>query len=543
MAPNSQSHKVENYKLKSEIREFIIQKASEHPELGCRKLSGLIEQAFKVDISKSTISTVLKSEGLNKPVGRCSSKKKDRPATLLTYEADRGKARNEETLLLSTDKQPELLISAPETALPNMGCWFLKAAELCLGGAQAISDILSSIKEDDRKPADFLPLIESLLYLALFGAQEYKDLVPLSQNSLSALTGKKYSAEDLQWCLDYLKLTQPITLKIFNRLVALRAGVLAIKFILEDNSFFFLDAGGHSIWSTNRIPKYFSAGIEKTKEWLNEAMAGIKPLTLQAPPGFAAPTSAFLDFLASFQCEKPDKTIKRIELYSPDNLLIDTIQPPPQKKRYFILGLWPWQYKNRDRGTAQQLSLRSLAMTNNDNRKILDIITNLEKEKHNDNEVIAYYLERWPNPEIGYQDFLDKIGHFHQCAQIEWRQKNNVQFQEDGGLTLNVLLDYWRRELNLYCQRYFFPLSCHEWDFLLLKERFYNLQAKVYSETALLKVVFELPKDFPHLQDLSYACQRVNEADIHLLDRRKLAFEAGARIGKGAGISLDGINP
>ena len=67
---------MENYKLKSEIREFILQKAREHPELGCRKLSGLIQETFKLNISKSTVGTVLKSEGLNKAVGRRNVKKK-----------------------------------------------------------------------------------------------------------------------------------------------------------------------------------------------------------------------------------------------------------------------------------------------------------------------------------------------------------------------------------------------------------------------------------------------------------------------------------
>lgn len=522
---------MENYKLKSEIKDFILQKAREHPELGCRKLSGLIQEAFKVDISKSTVGTVLKSEGLNKPAGRRSTNLI--PAPELIQEPIRAiqpttADQKKEVLILPEPASKPSLESAPATSIkeepdalyPNMGCWFLKAAELSLGGIQAISGILSSTKSD-KSPSDLVAVLETLLYLALFGAQEYNDLGPASRDALAVLTGKKYSAEDVQRRLDYLEPAQPVNLEIFNRLIALRTGVLGLKFILEDNSFFFLDAGCHSIWSTNRIPKYFSSGLQKTKKCLNEAMAGIKPLTLQAPPGFDTPTSAFLDFLAGFQSEKPAQAIKRIELYSEDSLLIDTIQPLPQKKRYFILGLWPWQYKNRDFSPP----LRSLAMTNNDNRKVLDIITNLEKKKHNDNEVIGDYLEHWPNLEMGYQDFLDKIGHFHQRPQTELRQKNNVQFPEDRDLTLNVLLDYWRQELNLYCQKYFFPLSCREWDFLLLKERFYNLQAKLNSETAMLKVVFELPEGFAYLKDLRYGCQRVNEADIHLVDGRKLVFE------------------
>ena len=533
---------MQSYKLKSEIKEFILQKAREHPELGCRKLSGLIQEAFKLDISKSTVGTVLKSEGLNKAVGRRNVKKKEAEPPLLRAIQPTRTDQKEGVLILPAPASKLYLESAPATLIreepdtlyPNMGCWFLKAAELCLGGARAISDILSSIepegnglpsdrqsqKKDDKKPSDLVPLIEALFYLALFGAQEYKDLDPASRDALSVLVQETIPLQAQVNHFPIPELSQLVSLQLFNRLVALRTGVLGLKFILEDNSFFFLDAGFHSIWSTNRIPKYFGSGLEKTKEWLNEAMAGIKPFILQAPPGFDTPTPAFLNFLAGFQSEKPAQAIKRIELYSMNNLLIDTIQPLAQKKRYFILGLWPWQYKE----TRHKLTLRDIGYKK-DGREILTIMTNFTESQESSDKVITYYLERWPNLEIGYQDFLDKIGHFRQRSQIEWRQKNNVQFPEDGVLTLSGIVAYWRQELNLFCQEYFLPPSCRELDFLALKERFYNLRGGVNSAAAVLMVVFGLPRDFPHLKDLSYACQRVNEADIHLIDGRRLVFE------------------
>lgn len=79
--------------------------------------------------------------------------------------------------------------------------------------------------------------------------------------------------------------------------------------------------------------------------------------------------------------------------------------------------------------------------------------------------------------------------------------------------------------MNNYCQRHFFPLSYQNLDFLVLQERFYHLRGTTNSASNTFQVKLEPPEDFPYLNDLLYACQRVNEADIYLEDGRKLRFE------------------
>ena len=58
------------YKIKPEIRDFIVNEAKDRPCLGCRKLANLIQEKFGLEVSKSSISAILKEEGLSKPVGR-----------------------------------------------------------------------------------------------------------------------------------------------------------------------------------------------------------------------------------------------------------------------------------------------------------------------------------------------------------------------------------------------------------------------------------------------------------------------------------------
>ena len=267
------------YKIGPEIREFIIEKAKAHPELGCRKISSLILAELKSDISKSSIGAIIKTEGLNKAVGRRRI-------------------------------HPALLVSP-----------FVKRADQ-KGGAS-------------------------------------------------------------------------------------KTEILAIKFILEDNSIFFLDAGCHSVWPTQHIPETFSVGLAKLKNYLlDSVLAAKQPLILQAASGFEAPSPAFLNFLAGFQAEDPAKTIKRMELYARNKELLEALEPIEKKKRLFILGLWPWQYKNREAGYFSTLSSMAYKRAN---LEVLTIITNMEKDPEDSDRPIKLYLERWPNLELGYQDFLDKI--------------------------------------------------------------------------------------------------------------------------------------
>ncbi|MFZ2938615.1 MAG: helix-turn-helix domain-containing protein, partial [Candidatus Omnitrophota bacterium] len=70
------------YKLKPEIKAFILEKKKENLALSCRKVTQLIEEQFKNKISKSTINAIFKESGLSMPVGR-RPKKRRRPSLKL----------------------------------------------------------------------------------------------------------------------------------------------------------------------------------------------------------------------------------------------------------------------------------------------------------------------------------------------------------------------------------------------------------------------------------------------------------------------------
>lgn len=70
------------HKLKPEVREFIIEQKKLKPSLSCRVFAVLIEEKFKIKLSKSSINSIFKEAGLSMPVGRRVKHKKQKTESL-----------------------------------------------------------------------------------------------------------------------------------------------------------------------------------------------------------------------------------------------------------------------------------------------------------------------------------------------------------------------------------------------------------------------------------------------------------------------------
>lgn len=521
-----------NYKLKSNIIEFIISEAGKHPELGCRKIASLVQTHFKMMISKSSISAILKAKGLNKPIGRRRIRN-----SITIPQSQEYKPQNNEMLLLITEQAHHLIshkVTAisdslekssdvsklpsvialgvtedGEHALSNVGCWFLKAADACLGGIQEIS---SAIREfgSDFSTLDLDNMSENMLY------------------SPSEDATSKYS--------EALSKMESLAPKLLGRLNASCQEILYLKFVFEDDSYFLMDAACHSIWPTPRIPDYFSVALQKIKGCINNSLIlNAQPLILQSPPGFKMPPLAFLKFLACFKEENIHNPLKCIELYNTHNELSQTYQPAPQHKYDFILGLWPWQYVDHQQlappspmiftetQAGQRIMVRQVAFQR-EGREIITLLTNIEEQLAGDEKIRMLYARRWPNFEIGYQDFLNKIEISYDAHRGKPKIPNEGRFSSEMGAGFPGIFEYWRKVLHGYCQRHFFPFGYCDVDFATCKKYFYELKGWVKTEEQYCKVIFEPPKGYGYSADLLYGCQRINEAGIYLPDGKQILF-------------------
>lgn len=64
------------YKLKTEIKNFILEQKKNQLALSCRKLATLVQEKFQIKLSKSSINSIIKEAGLSMPVGRQRKKRK-----------------------------------------------------------------------------------------------------------------------------------------------------------------------------------------------------------------------------------------------------------------------------------------------------------------------------------------------------------------------------------------------------------------------------------------------------------------------------------
>ncbi|MFH0790748.1 MAG: hypothetical protein V2A64_03860 [Candidatus Omnitrophota bacterium] len=103
------------YKLKLEIRDYILEQKRKTPALSCRNLSLLIEEDHKIKVSKSSINSIIKLANLSMPVGRRLKKRPGQPKTPQTAIS----AETQIKICSETDHQTEEAISQIPTLQPE----------------------------------------------------------------------------------------------------------------------------------------------------------------------------------------------------------------------------------------------------------------------------------------------------------------------------------------------------------------------------------------------------------------------------------------
>lgn len=362
---------------------------------------------------------------------------------------------------------------------------------------------------------------------------------------VSKLSGKNYRLSTLIFYLKRLQKTKGLNLEFFNRFVSSLEEGLYLEFLLSDGGVFYLDAQMHSVWSKPNIPFDLSLGINKIKEYIDKSfLKDNQPLILQGTGGFDIPTKEFFSFLRAME---KDVRIKKISLCSEAMRLLD-FEPIEVKKRYFIIGLWPWQYRSfriirqlpkvrdiltvfgerfqvteieielREPKLNQRVRLRGGILRSEERVRII-ILTNLLDSALE--EIVLNYLERWPNLEEGFEDFSKKIEFF---THKEAKRVSLPKSEFSPVLKLGEIFGFWLENLNHYCQKHFFPLDYREFSLSELRERFYNLEGRLERRKGFIFVRLTPPKDYPYLSDLIYSCRRVNEFDIRTPKGERIYF-------------------
>ncbi len=504
------------HKLRPEVKDYILEIKKNKPGLGCRSLSPLIEEKFKIRLSKSSINFIIKDAGLSMPVGR--RQKKRRQIRSLQVQEPRIPS-------VKAPVAPAPFAPAPVEAAEteSSGVILLKAADYLLGGTYQITEAIR--RQLKSQAADLLEKTESLLYSPLSGVSEG------AQSYLNELQQVTELPKDIAQAISGI------------------SEVRGLKVSLQDAATFCIDGQFHTIWPDENMPDDFATSTYNIKTYINKYFQENAPLVLFMAPGYNAPPVEFFNFMLSLRGEKQITSLSLIG-EKEEGLSLKEAQ-----KRSFIFGLWPWQYRqyrkvkvikelrklnfsplNKDFYLAeteielsqpninQHITLRGCVLKHSPQDKIiLAILSNLASEGMSLEDLANNYLNSWPSPEEGFQDFSRKSDLFAYTERpARFLPTENLSLKDQPPQDIKSLFNAYLNTLDLYVKWRFLPGGYANEDFSTINERFYSLKARLKKQKNYTQAVFTLPAGYQYAQDLEYACKRINERRIILPHNKRL---------------------
>lgn len=510
------------YKLKPEINNYILEKKRVDPLLSCRRLASLVEAKFKIKISKSSINSLIKQAGLSMPVGRRHRLRKG------LIEAD------------------------------GLGAILLKAADYLVGGSYYITEV---IKSRFKSQLPYLQAkTEALLYSPLFNLLGISLKTQLRPDfGLWSLVNHRFTSSQITSYLNELKQAGSLSIDILSIISAALQEVVCIKVSLSDDRAFYLDGQLHTVWSTPRIPYDFSSTGYNIKSYINKYLQEGSPFVLFMAPGYDNPIKEFFYFMLSL--DSAGKQRFEITLYTDKLKELEVIKIEQAKRRFFVFGLWPWQFnkyrrveslsefkpfafapQNKDfylaettiklsqSDKAHSITLRGAVLKQSSKKEPdLVILSSIPKEQASVEDIATLYLNHWPNLQETFQDFSRKIELFTYTASSQRflsTQYLNLQREAGPGQDIEALFNHYLKALDLYVRWRFLPLGYEQKDFLSVREQFYNLRAKFKKKKDCLLVNFQPPSGYRFLKELEYVCRRVNEREVMFNAGKRLWFSA-----------------
>ena len=550
------------YKLKPEIREFILEQKKANPQLSCRGIASLVENKFQTKVSKSSINSVIKEAGLSMPTGRRLKKRRRKlilpmqpsiefkPETPVEIEAKKPvEPVVEEPVAMPVEAQVDIHVETPSETQCT-GAILLKAADYLMGGSYYITEAIRN--RLNKQEGELLAKTESLIYHSLFETPKEAENQELF--SLWNLIGKKFSSEIISLYLNELQSVKIIALDILQIISRALQEVHCVKVDYLDGDASYLDGQMYTIWSTPNIPYDFSSTTYSIKSYMNKYFYKDGPFVLFTAPGYDTPTKEFFNFILSL--DSTEKGITNLTLY--DNKLekLEVIPLEEHKRRFFIFGLWPWQFGGYRKVnkieefkpfyfetlrkdfyiaeteiellqpvTKQSVTLRGCALKTSLAEKMrLIILSNLTNDAAKLEELANIYLTHWPNLEEGFQDFSRKIELFTYTPTSQRFFAADNLLNKEPDPDINGLFYYYLMALDFYVMWHFLPFGYEDKDFSTIKERFYTLKAGLKKEKDYILLTFQPPPEYPYLKDLEYACRRVNEREIFNYEGKRLWF-------------------
>lgn len=559
------------YKLKPEIRDFLIDYKKSNPQTSCRQLVEVLFQQFQQRLSKSSVNFIIKQAELSSPVGRReygtprnkkfvlpTQQKKPlfpalpaiaKPAQPGIHKKPSGKENSPVFNVQSDVKMSSLKIFTPPSRLDidkksstqtaasfcdKAGCFFLKAAEWQLAGQSVMGQLFNKFTPAGNAAAT-TKAADVLIYAQLFGINDVEAIDQYTKPGI--------------WLIN--NLPQPIKAQAIKQIIqSIPQADLEVAYSievppiftelnyfslqLEDSTAIFIDTQFFTIWD-NRAAIPLSLVMNPAVEHItNQISTNVQSAVLGVVPGsdrFAPSFFALLDAFANH----PGKRIQRLAAFDQKHQEMMQFSLIPAPRRTLLAGVGAWQ--------AEHMEFVRLAQA----KKVVKVtLKELGQEYYfRQIEVIlqagaAHSCRIFviQSTEEGDADFAiitnaseQELSAAEAISQYFWRWPYGPTEPKAGGAAFDLgdgyadppegssagppgLCQQFLALIQRYAQRKFFPAECQEMDTSSMIATFYDVDGQVKMTDKAWRVVLKPPPGYTYRAQLERACQRVNTGYI-----------------------------
>lgn len=301
------------YKLKPNIIEYIVSQKQKSPNLSCRKLADLAQAKFNVKVSKSSVNSIIKQEGLSSAVGR-----RTKQLLNLQGEIERGGF----SILQAVDRHFDISKIAAEL--------FLKVEP----------SLPSAILKDVEAVVQALTLFKSLFDVTIESKRCYEN------SEIWNLVGRRPTKSIYNRIMKTILDSQLTVNELVTEISKQSMPISGTRFILKDNSAFFVDGQLQSIWRAPIRQAGLFTTYYKSSSYIEKLIKGEQLLSVFHLQGATVYLPEILNFVSALNGRNPDKTIKQIEHLDRNSNVVEAEVVDHSQPRLFFLGFWPWQLEN-----------------------------------------------------------------------------------------------------------------------------------------------------------------------------------------------------
>jgi hypothetical protein len=496
------------HKLKPSIISFVQNEKLKFPDLSCRNLAIIASKKFKIKLSKSSINVILKRERISSPVGR-------RNTTLFNLQGE----------------------------IEHGGFSLLQGVDFELGISGLVADLFVSYSHNVSKKVrgEMDSIVQALIIFKTMFDINIDKTRCYKNKEIWTLIGRRPTRSVYNQVMDMLLNTQLSVEQLFTETKKALSVVSGYRFLLQDNTSFFIDAEMLSLWPKSVSRRNIYSTYYKTSSYVDRFLQGDQVLSVFNLQGTDHYSQEFINFLFALDDQSLPKRIKQIELIDLDGKVLETRPINISEKRLFLIGLWPWQIElasefekkpankklfwgDLDIGyhyqieevimpqliVNKELKYNIILLKDTPTGAIrMGLLTNIPSDViHNYLNIRELY--HWISPEGKYKDFMKRSKEEIPINVSQARDLTNEIKPLQNEKYLDQIFGALSQIIFSQFKVYFIPSDCKTWNALKLKDIFLRQRAiiKRNSESVIYNIL--ISNELSMLPYLEHICQRLN---------------------------------